>query len=410
MMQVIHNPRPYQVTYAKELIATLSKHRIGYLGLEERTGKTLISLLALCDLKQKGEITSVLILTKKGDPIESWKEAIACFPPVEMLGIEVTLTNYHQVGKLKGPYDIFICDESHNYLSSCPKPSGIQKALRKLTRGKPIIFMSATPYPQGYQQLYHQFQLSSYSPWNIYKNFYNWFQDHGVPKTIYLPRAQRVYTEIIKEKVRESIEPLFLTGTRRELDFPFEPKDVVHFIDLAPATKRLYNTLVKDKLFRFTDGRVLACTSIAKLNHSLHMLEGGTCKIGEERLFLQNREKIDFILDNWGDTADTVIYYYYIKEKELLLRHFKNARILHATSHAEGLDLTEYARIVVYSQSWSTAKYTQLRARQATKQRATDISVHFLLVTKAISHQCYITIAENKRNFIDSLYRGDLLS
>jgi len=41
--------------------------------------------------------------------------------------------------------------------------------------------------------------------------------------------------------------------------------------------------------------------------------------------------------------------------------------------------------------------------------REHPIDVHFLLVEKAISEQVYTTVSVNKRNYIDSLYTGELL-
>ena len=90
-----------------------------------------------------------------------------------------------------------------------------------------------------------------------------------------------------------------------------------------------------------------------------------------------------------------------------LERHFKNARLLQATSYAEGVDLSTYKHLVIYSQDFSTSKHTQRRARQANLERKEPINVHFLLVKKAISEQVYKTVSLNKTNFVDSVFERE---
>ena len=59
--------------------------------------------------------------------------------------------------------------------------------------------------------------------------------------------------------------------------------------------------------------------------------------------------------------------------------------------------------------NFSTAQYTQRRARQANMNRKTAIKVHFILVKGAISEQVYNTVAINKKNFVDKYYVRGIL-
>ena len=139
------------------------------------------------------------------------------------------------------------------------------------------------------------------------------------------------------------------------------------------------------------------------------MIEGGVFKAEDEYGSLNNTEKIDAIKRDFGDTSDTVIMYHYRAEGEKLGRSFRYARLLQGTSYAEGVDLSNYANLIIYSQDFSTAKHSQRRARQANKQRDTAIKVHFYLVRGAISEQVYDTVSVNKANFIDKLYKRNKL-
>ena len=96
--------------------------------------------------------------------------------------------------------------------------------------------------------------------------------------------------------------------------------------------------------------------------------------------------------------------YNYIAEGQKLRASFNNAKILQATSNAEGIDLSHIDHLIIYSQDFSTARHTQRRARQANMKRDRPIVVHFLLVSGAVSEQVYTTVSLNKQNFIDVLF------
>jgi len=268
--------------------------------------------------------------------------------------------------------------------------------------------------------LFHQFKLSSWTPWP-YNTFYSWFREYGIPHTIKVhDKDVAQYTTVKDEKIIKEISHLFITKTRKELGFEHEPEDVIHYIELGDETKLAYNQLLEYKVLEIRDICLVADTTM-KLRSSLHALEGGTLKHwkwamvkGERKkvddyLILANDEKIQYILKTWGDTDDLVIMYQYKGEKTKLGAAFTRAKILQATSFAEGVDLSAYGHLVIYSQDWSTARHSQRRARQANMARETEIKVHFLIVKKAVSSQVYKTVLVNKRNFVDSVFIRDKL-
>lgn len=394
-------PWDYQIDLASQVVRLLREYAIAYLACEERTGKTLAAILAAEQLN----IETVLVITKK-KALVGWNETLAAYPHNKVY----IVTNYHQAIKLTKGADLIILDESHNYLSSYPKPSAMWKSIKTLCANTPIIFSSATPHAQGFQQLFHQLQLSSWSPWRQYRNFYAWFKDYGVKYEIEISGIPITQYDKCLPKAKEEVEHLFITKTREELGFEHEPEDQVHYVELGEYAKAAYNTLIKDNIIYcdFSE-EPLVCDTTAKLRVSLHMLEGGVAKIGKNYHILRNSEKIQYIINNWGDTEDLVIMYNYIAEQEKLQQHFKKALILQATSYAEGVDLHKYTHLVIYSQDFSTARHTQRRARQANKQREEPITVHFLLVKKAISEQVYKTVSVNKKNFVDSVFKRNKL-
>ena len=423
-------PMIHQMKLSKVAADVLRKYMIVYLAWEERTGKSLTSIL----VAEQIAVQKILIVTKKnalGNNKEEkgWVNTLAKFEHRK----DYTLTTY---GKAKpGNYDLIIMDESHNYISSYPKPSVTWKKLKQVCKGVPIIYLSATPHAQGLQLLYHQFALSSWSPWKNEVNFYSWFKHYGKPYTIKLSnREVNQYDRVDSELIRSCVDHLFITRTRKELGFEFEPKDKVHYLELSDISKKLYNRALKNKILVINNIVKLLDTTIT-MRVSLHMLEGGVAKVtshnrpknrseilqvdkekveGETLYHIHydlclTTEKINYILDTWGDTNQVAIMYNYIGEGIKLKRTFKQAKILQATSNAEGVELAHVEHLVIYSQDFSTARHTQRRARQASKNRTSPIYVHFLIIKKAVSEQVYKTVSINKVNYVDSRFEKELL-
>ena len=423
-------PYPHQVTIADEAYNVLSKYGMVYLGMEERTGKTLASIL----LAEKTTRTRVLVLTKK-KALGGWYETLDSYATNGRLCKEsglytatlhnstyITVTNYHGVhravkknGKTKyilkinpSDYDLIILDEAHSYLSAYPKLGAIWKSVKKLCIGQPIIYLSATPYAQGYQLLYNQLRLSDWSPFKQYKDFYRFFEVYGIPQKIKTDYGLQETYKKCKPSVWTRAKHLFVSYTRKDLGFEHEPTDVIHHFELSDKTREQYN-YVKNKSLFITEQFESEIDSSMKLRTTLHMIEGGVAKVEDDYYILDNKEKIDAIKRDFGDTADCVIMYHYKAEFKKLSYHFKKARLLQATSYAEGVDLSTYGHLIIYSQDFSTARHSQRRARQANKQRKEPIDVHFYLVKGGISEQVYKTVSINKTNFIDSLFnRGDI--
>lgn len=403
-------PWASQIEMASAGFAILKEHGFVYFAGEERTGKLLASIVLaeMCPT-----IKTVLALTTK-KALEGWEKTLANYSSIK----EITATNYHQAKKLKPIYDLVILDECHNYIASYPKPSGMWKVVRRLTKGKPIIYTSATPHAQGRQMLYHQFALCDWSPWAEYSNYYQWWNEYGIANPVIVQGIEREqYNLVDDERIRAEVQKYFITKTRKELGFSQEPEDVLHYIELSEATQNTYNEILKDKVYTFLDGDKIVCDTPMKLKTTLHQIEGGGCKILRKETtrdglptlasrpkVLNNNEKINYILETWGDKDNVCIMYQYHSEGLKLNRQFKNALVLQGTTYAEGVDLSHIDHLVIYSQDFKVAKHSQRRARQANKKRKDKIHVHFLLVKGGISEQIYQTVSIKKQDFVDTVF------
>lgn len=397
-------PYDHQVTIAKQAINIIKEHMIVYLAMEERTGKTLTSILVCEGIN----VQNILVITKK-KAISGWEDTLKAYTSKTK---NYTVINYESVHHIdpKKQFDLIIIDEAHANLSAYPKVGERWKVVAKLTKKKPIIFLSATPSAQTYAQLFHQLALSTWSPWNNYKNFYEWFKVFGIPEYTYGAGGRQIikYNNVKTTEVFNTVEHLFISYTRQDLGFKHEPNDVIHMVKLGANATKHYNDLNKNNML-YLETEYIADTPM-KLLMGLHQIEGGTLKLSEtETIDLGNTEKIQYIQDTFGDTEDLVIFYHYKGEEHKLKKHFRFATILQATSFAEGVDLSMYKTLVIYSMDFSTARYSQRRARQANMKRNEPIDVHYILVEKAISAQVYETVAINKSNFIDKYFNRDIL-
>jgi len=397
-------PYKHQEDLFKKGIEIIRKYGLVYFACEERTGKTLPAIMMCEELK----VYNILILTKK-KALPGWHHALGSYPHNKTYYV----TNYHQAKKLTENYDLIILDEAHSYLSAFPKPSQTWKIVRKLCVGKPIIYLSATPFAQGHHLLYHQLALSDFSPWRKMSSAIAWFAKYGIPHRIMVnQRLVETYTKSDPSCFKD-VKHLFITLKRKDIGFEFEPEDKLHYVELTSQTKEVYNYLLRHKAM-VINKKELVCDSSMKLRTALHSIEGGTVilskkkgdKIVREYVVLGNTEKIDYIKQHFGDTLGMVIMYHYKAELNKLGEHFKLATLLQATSYAEGIDLMNYDHLIIYSQDWSTAKHTQRRARQANRLRAKEIIVHYLLVKDAISDEVYNAVSVNKKNYVDKLFKN----
>lgn len=424
------NPLTHQTDISKRAYSILKKHMMVYLAMEERTGKTLTAILTA---EQCGEaIQNILVLTKK-QAIKGWTDTLAQFKHNK----NYLVTNYHQACKLsQANFDLVILDEAHSYLSAYPKPSATCEIVKSLTdpievrhietnkkmnvrnlvtirdkskvrvthiNPKPIIYLSATPSSNSLSLIFHQFILSAWSPFGD-MTFYEWHAKYGIPATKYFGgRQAKDYSKVNSDEVEGLYKHLFISYTRKELGFKFEPEDKIHHITLNDFTTSLYNKIMRDNIATYNDIDIVCEASVSQLT-KLHQIEGGTIKTDETSITLPNTEKIDYIKQTWGDTDQVVIFYHYKQEELKLKAHFKNAHILQAVSFAEGVDLSMYETLIIYSMNFSTAQYTQRRARQANYYRDKPIIVHYLLVKDGISEQVYNCVAKNKRNFVDRYF------
>jgi len=392
-------PRQHQIEGATWALKTIREYGIAYLSWEERTGKTLTALLTV----ENSKAQSCLIVTKK-KAIDGWVETLEQWDH----NTKFQVINYESIHKIKGTFDFIILDEAHHAIAAFPKRSKTWANVAKFTKKLPILYLSATPYAESIGQLFHQFRLSFWCPIK-YKSFYDFHRAYGIPKTIYTSYGQiQDYSQFRVKEVMEMVEHLFNFKTRKDVGIEHEPSVNLITITLHNDTKKLMKLWLAHRIITIGASEIVG-DSDSKLRMVHYQLEGGTVKVDDKKsILLPHHEKVDYIKANYEE-ENIAIMAHFIKERELLEKEFPKARILSSDGHAEGVDLHRVEKLIVYSMSFKTSKYTQRLARQANHNRDTPIIVDILVGDKpAIGNYVYETVAIKKENFVKSSYQRSI--
>ena len=120
---------------------------------------------------------------------------------------------------------------------------------------------------------------------------------------------------------------------------------------------------------------------------------------------LPRHEKLDYCIATYPDDGNTVFMAHFRCSRALWRKHFKRNPVLSSDGMAEGVDLSQFNKLVIVDMSFRTSKHTQRMARQANHDRRDPIEVDVLVMDKpAVGHEVYKTVAIKKENFVRDSY------
>jgi len=398
--------RDYQKTNSTKAVQILNKYKIVYFSFEVRTGKTLTALATA----QKYGAKKVLFATKK-KAISSIKSDYEALNP----GYQIDIINYESIHKIQTKdHDLIILDEAHK-LGAFPKPSGITKKLKHFTQFKPIIYLSGTPTPESYSQIFHQLWVSSYSPFANYKGFYKWAVDFVKITTKRINGFDiRDYSNAKSELINRFTKHLFLSYTQKEAGFESTIQEQVLYVDMKQKTKDLKERLLKDGIIEGKKDVILADTSV-KMQQKIHQLSSGTIKADSGDFYIIDTTKADFIKSRFKGLK-IAIYYKFKAERQMLLDAFPNASeklednadifISQIVSGREGVNLSAYDCLIFINIDFSATSYLQARDRLTSKDRTKENRVYWIFSKDGIESKIY-DLVKNKEDYTVSHFRND---
>jgi hypothetical protein len=421
--------RPEQrvvVDKAKEILLNL---RLVYLACWMRTGKSLMGLSVLYELGYK----NICILTKK-NAVANIKDDIKESGYV----INAFVTNHEQAKKLTNIYDAYIVDEANEAAGTFPIPSLRCQAIKKLVGDKPLILMSGTPSPEGYSQIYHQFWLSNYSPFKEWKTFYKWAKvfckqyeydaedkdGNPIKKTRVKIRMingieSNDYSEAIKEKVDQFIDPYMVHLSQEEAGFKTFVQEKVMTIPINPDIYRLMEILKRDQLYRMKSGDIILADTPSKMQGVFHQLSSGTIKIGKKHIVL-DKSKATFIKHKF-EGKKIAIFYKYISEGIALRETFPNntsndvefnnsndlVYLCQIRSGRSGTNVSTADCLIMYNIDFSSTSYWQGRERMGSKDRTKPALLYWAFSERGFEHNVYKRVVK-KKSYTVSHFKRDI--
>ena len=400
--------RQYQIEIAQKAHEILQRLKIVYLCCEVRTGKTL---MALETAKLHGAL-NVLFLTKK-------KAINSIFSDYKALNYqyELTVINNESVHKITEKYDLIISDEHHRN-GAFPKPNNATKIIKEKFAHLPMIFLSGTPTPESYSQIYHQFWLSNYTPFKDYVNFYKWAKDYVNVKKKYLGYAEvNDYSQAYQERIKKLTQKYMITFTQEQAGFETKVNETILEVEMKPITYNISKTLKKDKLFKGSTDMILADTGV-KLMSKLHQLYSGTVILESGNGIVLDNSKLVFI-DKKFKNNKIAIFYKFQMELEMIKGFYgddvcfdletfdttdKNIA-LQIVSGREGISLKNADYLIYLTPDFSATSYWQSRDRLTTMDRKEN-NVFWIFAKGGIENYIYKSIM-SKKNYTLSQSKKD---
>lgn len=400
--------RNYQEEISSNAVGIIKTNGLVYLAMECRTGKTITAM----SVAQKYGAKSVLVVSKI-KAIPSIKADYEALRP----SFKLDVVNYESAKKAKGKYDLVILDEAHT-LGAFPKPSKRTEVLKEFCDGLPIIFMSGTPTPESYSQLYHQFYVSSFSPFKEYKTFYKWAK-------MFVTVRQRIingytvndYSDANKHAVENATKHLFLSYTQDEAGFSSDIIERTLEVKMKASTKALFDELRKNKVADHPNIPLpLVADTPAKMLLKLHQISSGTIVCGNGKHVVLDRSKAEFIKSHFRGQK-IAIFYIYRAEEEMLKGCFPNwtespedfqastdkVFISQVRRAREGVRLDTADALIFFNLEYSYLSYEQGKNRLVSKERKEPANVFFLCSDFGVEKEI-LNAVHGKMNFTLSYY------
>lgn len=401
--------RDYQIEIAQKAKEILDRLYIVYISAEVRTGKTLMALETARIYGAK----NVLFLTKK-KAISSIEGDYKNFGYADHFTI--TIANNESLHKVVGRFDLVVHDESHRF-GNFPKPPKQATEFKKRFSTLPLIMLSGTPTPESYSQIYHQFWVSTKSPFNNYRNFYAWAKEFvKIYQVNYGYGLSNLYDKAIKERIDPFVSPYFIRFTQKQAGFQTEVKETILHVPMAKLTYDLTHKLRRDKVLQGAEEVILADTSVKEMN-KLHQLFSGTCKFESGNAQTFDKSKAFYIRDRFADTKIGIFYKFkqeYILLKEVFgenltddLDEFNTTEksiALQIQSGREGISLKLAKYLVYYTLDFSATSYWQSRDRLSTMERLFN-EVFYIFTEGGIEDKIWKALMQKKSYTVNQFER-----
>lgn len=404
--------RDYQITLSNQGLQILREHKLVYLAMEVRTGKTLTALSIAKDYGAR----SVLLLTKKKAIASITKDYEALQP-----GFDLYCVNYEAAHTLTlMNFDLVILDEAHA-LSQFPIISERTKTVKKICENKPIIYLSGSPTPESFSQIFHQLHVSSFSPFAAYKNFYQWAKEYVfIKKKYFYNREMNDYKSANQSKIDAATRHLFISYTQQEAGFTQFVNEHVLKVKMKESTYWLASRLRARRVHIGKNGEEVIADTEVKLMQKLHQIYSGSVIDEKGELICFDDTKARFIAKKF-EGKKIAIFYKFRAELEMIRWAFKGnitespeefnhkhdtTFVSQIQSGREGINLSCADALVFFNIDFSHLSYIQARARMQTKDQQKACELYWVFAEDGIEEKIYEKVTA-KQDYQISYFRKD---
>jgi len=401
--------RDYQQDIIEKALRILKKKGLVYLAMQTRTGKTLTAL----SIYDKKQVKKGLLFVTKKKAIKSIEKDYDIFG----FTYPICVINYESIHKIDFDYDFVILDESH-CLGAFPKPSKRTKEVKQIIGDRMVMYLSATPTPESYSQLYHQLWVCNYSPFKNHAKFYTWAKEYvNIKKKYVFNREVNDYSDANKSMIDAKCKDIFITLTQSEAGINQQIEEKILTCNIRNETLDLIDNLKNDRVLYIDNQVVLADTEV-KLMSKIHQLSSGTVKTEEGNSLIVDHSKAQYLREYFEDKR-IVIFYKFKGELDILKLHFHaeycttpedfqngDSRVFLAQfiSGREGIRLDTADAIVFYNIDFSFLSYEQAKNRIVSFERKESAILYWLFSNKGIESQIYKAVS-NKKDYTISYFR-----
>ncbi len=403
--------RDYQIEILSGALPVLREHRWVYLALEMRLGKTLMAFTLAARVESK----HVLFVTRK-----------KAIPSVESdyqnsrQPFRLEVVNYESLHKVAdNRYDCVVIDEAHS-IGQYPKPNNRCITLGTLIKhlNDPfVIYLSGTPTPESYSQMYHQLAvLGSRSPWGEYKNFYKWAGRIDAPNYVRVKQKMingikmNDYDHAEIEKIERDIRPYRVSYTQEEAGFKSVIEEEIITVPMPLNLLRLFNIMRLDQYYRFRDGDELVADTPVKVLNKLHQISSGTVISESGHYRILSDYKARYIQQAYQDKK-IAVFYKFISEGQMLKDTFGElitespeefnrsenlVFISQIQSGSMGINLSTADVLVFFNIDFSATQYYQARARLGAMHRERPQTIHWIFSDSGIESKVYKAVQQKK--------------
>ena len=411
--------RPEQRIKVDEAKLILAEKHVVYLAAEVRTGKTIMAL-SIAHESNHRYYGKVCFITKK-------KAISSIETDYNNSGYRFDrflVTNFEQAQNITEKFDLYIIDEAHS-IGAFAKPSGRAKKIRDLIGTSDVILMSGTPNPESFSQLFHQFWVTQYGPFQRYTNFYKWARDFvDVKKRFINGYDINDYSKAKEEAVKDAVRPYMVQFSQQEAGFTSYVEEEIIYVPIDVRMYALMDKLKKDKVYQMKCGDYIVADTPVKMQSLFHQISSGTVIATDlsqqERLYHTLDESKAWFIKTKFAGQKIAIYYKFVQELEILKKVFPdwtdvpeefNRRsdktfIMQMVSGREGINVSTADALVMYNIDFSATTYWQVRARMQTKDREKASKMYWIFSKQGIEKFVYKAVTK-KKNYTSAYFMKD---